>query len=46
MILRTQDEVTELKRDISSLEQDLASSGSTKTTDEVQADLDSISAEL
>ncbi|TCD70142.1 DNA repair protein rad50 [Steccherinum ochraceum] len=46
MITRIREEIENLKRDVTSLEGDLAASGSTKTADEVQEQLEKVSSEL
>lgn len=45
-VSRLRKEIDRAKQDISSLEDSLAALGSTKTADEVQAELDSIGATL
>lgn len=45
-VSRLRKEIDRAKQDISNLEEGLSSSGSTKTADEVQAELDTIGAEL
>lgn len=46
MIVKTQQEISRLKRDIASSETDLLATGSTKTRDDVQLELDGVKADL
>ncbi|KAH8104626.1 AAA domain-containing protein [Cristinia sonorae] len=46
LIFRTKDEIEELAREVTNLERDLAISGSTKTTEEVQNELDTLTTEI
>lgn len=45
-VSRAQKDIERLKQEIATLESDLVASGSTKTADDVQQELDQITAEL
>ncbi len=45
-VSKAQKDIERLKQEISSLESDLVASGSTKTADDVQQELDQVTAEL
>ncbi len=45
-VSRTQKDVERLKQEIANIEADLSATGSTKTADDVQEELDALSAEM